>query len=163
MTKISKFISGILLGSIILSSCTNADSSKATTEEATKPKLDLTVAKKEIEAVYKNISDLFAKHDSVGIANLYTKDAKLMFANAPAVVGRAAIQSVFANIVNSPITSVNFETIDVFGTEDLLAEEGKITIYEKDKVISEEKSIALWKKEDGKWKMFRDISNKNTK
>ena len=136
---------------------------KATTAEATKLKFDLTVAKKEIEAVYKNIIDLFAKHDSVGIANLYTKDAKLMFANVPAVVGRPAIQSVFAAMVNSPVTGVNFETIEVFGTEDLLAEEGKITIYIKDKVIAEEKSIALWKKEDGKWKMFRDISNKNTK
>ena len=163
MTKISKFTSGVFLCSIILSSCNNGDSSKATTEEATKPKFDLTVAKKEIEAANQNTMDLFAKHDSVGIANLYTKDAKLMFANAPAVVGRAAIQSVFSGIVNSPVTSVNFETIEVFGTEDLLAEVGKITIYIKDKVIAEEKSIALWKKEDGKWKMFRDISNKNTK
>ena len=163
MTKISKFTSCILLGSIILSSCNNGDSSKATTEEATKPKFDLTVAKKEIEATNQNIIDLFAKHDSVGIANLYTKDAKLMFAQAPAVVGRAAIQSVFAGIVNSPVTSVNFETIEVFGTEDLLAEEGKIKIYIKDKVIAEEKSIVLWKKEDGKWKIFRDISNTNTK
>ena len=146
-----------------MSSCNNCDLNKATTAEATKLKFDLTVAKKEIEAVYKNIIDLFAKHDSVGIANLYTKDAKLMFANVPAVVGRPAIQSVFAAMVNSPVTGVNFETIEVFGTEDLLAEEGKITIYIKDKVIAEEKSIALWKKEDGKWKMFRDISNKNTK
>ena len=163
MTKVLKFTSGFLLGLIILSSCNNADSSKATTEEATKPKFDLTVAKKEIEAVYKNIIDLFAKHDSVGIANLYTKDAKLMFANVPAVVGRPAIQNVFAAMVNSPVTGVNFETVDVFGTEDLLAEEGKITIYVKDKIVAEEKSIVLWKKEDGKWKMFRDISNKNTK
>ena len=163
MTKILKFTFFFLFGLTILSSCNNGDSSKATTEEATKPKFDLTVAKKEIEAVYKNIIDLFAKHDSVGIANLYTKDAKLMFANVPAVVGRAAIQNVFAAMVNSPVIGVNFETIEVFGTEDLLAEEGKITIYIKDKVIAEEKSIALWKKEDGKWKMFRDISNKNTK
>ena len=163
MTKISKFTSCVLLGSIILSSCNNGDSSKAMTDKETKPTFDLTVAKKEIEAVNQNIIDLFAKHDSVGIANLYTKDAKLMFANAPAVVGRAAIQSVFAGIVNSPVTSVNFETIDVFGTEDLLAEEGKIKIYIKDKIITEEKSIVLWKKEEGKWKMFRDISNTNTK
>ena len=163
MKKVLKFTFFFLFGLIILSSCNNADSSKATTEEATKPKFDLTVAKKEIEAANQNTIDLFAKHDSVGIANLYTKDAKLMFANTPAVVGRAAIQSVFAGIVNSPVTSVNFETIDVFGTEDLLAEEGKITIYIKEKVIAEEKSIVLWKKEDGKWKMFRDISNTNTK
>ena len=114
-----------------MSSCNNGDLNKATTAEATKLKFDLTVAKKEIEAVYKNIIDLFAKHDSVGIANLYTKDAKLMFANVPAVVGRPAIQSVFAAMVNSPVTGVNFETIEVFGTEDLLAEEGKITIYIK--------------------------------
>ena len=163
MTKISKFTSCVLLGSIILSSCNNADASKASTDEASKPKFDLTVAKKEIEAVNQNIIDLFAKDDSVGIVNLYTKDAKLLFADAPAVVGRAAIQSVFSGIVNSPVTRVNFETIDVFGTDDLLAEEGKIKIYIKDKVIAEEKSIVLWKKEEGKWKMFRDISNINTK
>ena len=163
MKKILKFTSCFLLGSIILSSCNNGDSSKAMTAEATKLKFDLTVAKKEIEAANQNTIDLFAKHDSVGMANLYTKDAKLLFANAPAVVGRAAIQSVFSGIVNSPVTSVNFETIEVFGSEDLLAEEGKIRIYIKDKVVSEEKSIVLWKKEDGKWKMFRDISNTNTK
>lgn len=160
---ISKFTSCVLLGSIILSSCNNADASKASTDEASKPKFDLTVAKKEIEAVNQNIIDLFAKDDSVGIVNLYTKDAKLLFANAPAVVGRAAIQSVFSGIVNSIVTWVNFETIDVFGKEDLLAEEVKITIYVKGKIVAEEKSIVLWKKEDGKWKMFRDISNTNTK
>ena len=163
MTKLLNFTSCFLLSSIILSSCNDVDSSKATTAEATKPKFDLTVAKKEIEAANQNTSDLFTKHDSVGIANLYTKDAKLMFANVPAVVGRPAIQSVFAAMVNSPVTGVNFETIEVFGTEDLLAEEGKITIYIKDKIVAEEKSILLWKKEDGKWKMFRDITNKNTK
>ena len=104
MTMISKFTSCVLLGSIILSSCNNADASKASTDEASKPKFDLTVAKKEIEAVNQNIIDLFAKDDSVGIVNLYTKDAKLLFANAPAVVGRAAIQSVFSGIVNSIVT-----------------------------------------------------------
>ena len=72
MTKISKFTSGVFLCSIILSSCTNGDSSKATTEEATKPKFDLTVAKKEIEATNQNIIDLFAKHDSVGILDTST-------------------------------------------------------------------------------------------
>ena len=95
MKKVLKFTSCFLLGSIILSSCKNGDSAKAMPEEETKPKFDLTVAKKEIEAANQNTIDLFAKHDSVGIANLYTKDAKLLFANAPAVVGRAAIQSVF--------------------------------------------------------------------
>jgi hypothetical protein len=50
----------------------------------------------------------------------------------------------------------------VFGTEDLLAEEGEVTIYVKDKAVAEEKYIVLWKKVDGKWKLFRDIANSNS-
>lgn len=47
-------------------------------------------------------------------------------------------------------------------SEDLLAEEGGVTIYVKDEVVSQEKFIVLWKKVNGQWKVFRDISNPNT-
>lgn len=45
------------------------------------------------------------------------------------------------------------------GNEDLLAEEGNITIYVQDQVVGQEKFIVLWKKENGQWKAMRDIAN----
>jgi len=163
MTKISLTATGFLLGLTILTSCNNTDTSKETAVKETKPKFDLSIAKKEIEVTNQNFMDFVAKGDTVGIANLYTTDAKLMFAGAPSVDGKVSIRSAFAGILKSGVTKVDYKAIAVFGTEELIAEEGKVTVFEKDKPVAEEKSIILWKQEDGKWKIFRDISNSNSK
>lgn len=161
MTKISLFASGLLIGFSILSSCNNADTSKTKAEKESKTPFDLTVAKKEIEEANREFMNLVAKGDSIGLANSYTADAKFMSAGAPAVVGRKNIQSAMSEIIKSGITKVDLRLKEVFGTEDLIAEEGELTLYVKDKAIAEEKYIVLWKKEDGKWKLFRDIFNSN--
>ena len=159
MKKISLLTSILLIGFTMLSGCNNADTSKTTTEN--KSNFDLTVARKEIEEANRNFMDLVAKGDSVGLANAYTTDAKFMSAGAPAVVGRANIQKAMSGIVKSGITKVDLRLKEVFGTEDLIAEEGELTLYVKNDAVSEEKYIVLWKKEDGKWKLFRDIFNSN--
>lgn len=161
MTKISLFISSLLIVSAILSSCNNGDDSNAMAEKENKSVFDLTVAKKEIEEANRNFMELVAKGDSVGLANSYTIDAKFMSAGTPAVAGRANIQHAMSEIVKSGITKVDLRLKEVFGTEDLIAEEGELTLYVKNEVVAEEKYIVLWKKEDGKWKLFRDIFNSN--
>ena len=100
MTKISQTATSLFLGLTILSSCNNADTSKQVAEKDVKPKFDLTVAKKEIEDVNQKFMDLVAKGDTVGIANLYTTDAKLMSAGAPSVEGKVNIQSAFAGFIS---------------------------------------------------------------
>lgn len=105
--------------------------------------------------------NLVAKGDSVGLANSYTTDAKFMSTGAPAVAGRVNIQHAMSDIVKSGITKVDLRLKEVFGTEDLIAEEGELTLYVKNEAVAEEKYIVLWKKEDGKWKLFRDIFNSN--
>lgn len=161
MKKKSLLTLSLFCGLTILSSCNNADTSKATANTETKPTFDLTVAKKEIEEANRIFMDLVAKGDSVGLSNSYTTDAKFMSAGAPAVVGRANIQKAMSDIVTSGITKVDIRLKEVFGTEDLIAEEGELTLYVKNDVVAEEKYIVLWKKEDGKWKLFRDIFNSN--
>ena len=161
MTKASLFASSLLIGFTILSSCNNADNSKTNAEKESKPKFDLTVARKEIEEANRDFMELVAKGDSVGLANSYTTDAKFMSAGAPAVVGRANIQKAMSDIVKSGITKVDLRLIEVFGTEDLIAEEGELTLFVKNDTVGKEKYIVLWKKEDGKWKLFRDIFNSN--
>ena len=145
----------------MLGSCNTTDTVNKSTKADNKSSFDLTVAKTEIEAANKNFMDLVAKGDSIGLANAYTADAKFMNAGAPAVVGRANIQKAMSEIVKSGITKVDLRLKDVFGTEDLIAEEGELTLYVKNNAVAEEKYIVLWKKEDGKWKLFRDIFNTN--
>jgi ketosteroid isomerase-like protein len=155
------FISSLFIAFLMLNGCNNAESTKTTAATESTPAFDLTNAKKEIEGANQNFMDMLAKGDSVGLANGYTTDGELMFDGAPSIVGRPAIQSAFSGIINSGITKADMKTKNVYGNEDMVAEEGVVNLYVKDQNVAEEKYIVLWKKEDGKWKMFRDISNSN--
>lgn len=154
MKTFNTFLVTTLLSSTLFFSCKDAAS-----EAPAKSTFDLTTAKTEIEAANKMTMDAFAKGDSVAIANMYADDAKLMFTGMPAVVGKAGIQSVFGGIIKSGVTKIELTTNEVWGTEDLLAEEGGVKIYVKDQVVGQEKFIVLWKKVGGQWKVLRDISN----
>lgn len=161
MKKTSLFALSLLFGLTMLSSCNNGAASKTTAATQNEPSFDLSVVKSEIEAADRNFMDLFAKKDSVGLANLYTEDAKFMSPGAPAAVGRANIQTAMSQLFNSGITSLDLRLMEVYGTEELIAEEGEFTLYVNDKAVADQKYIVLWKKEDGKWKLFRDIFNSN--
>ncbi|MEB8346819.1 hypothetical protein OO010_12225, partial [Flavobacteriaceae bacterium KMM 6898] len=80
---------------------------------------------------------------------------------APAVTGRKNIQSALSGIMNSGVTNINLTTIDVWGMENLITEEGEISLLVEDAEVYKGKYIVLWKKVDGKWKLFRDIFNSN--
>ncbi|WP_439505797.1 YybH family protein [Sediminibacterium sp.] len=157
MKSINKLLVTSILMSTLFFSCKDASS-----EEPAKIPFNLAVAKTEIEAANQQTMDAFAKSDSVAIANMYTEDAKLMFTGMPAASGKAAIQSVFGGIIKSGVTKIELKTSEVWGNEDLLAEEGGVNIYVKDQIVGQEKFIVLWKKVNGQWKVFRDISNSNT-
>ena len=163
MKKIFKFSSQLtmLTTLALLTISTQSCNEKPKEKEATTNEFSLTTAKAEIEEANRNYMELFAKKNSVGLANTYTVDAKLMKAGAPSVVGKANIQKAWNDIINSGLTRIDLKTENVFGTEDLIAEEGIVTLFVKNDTVGVEKYIVLWKKEDGKWKLFRDIFNSN--
>ena len=131
-------------------------------EQPTVANFNLTTAKAEIEEANRNFMALIAAGDSIGLANSYTVDAKFMSAGAPSVVGRANIQTAMSNIIQSGITKADIRLQNVYGTEDLIAEEGELTLFVGEDAVAVEKYIVLWKKEDGRWKLFRDIFNSNS-
>ena len=151
-----------LLVSILAISCNEAEK-PATVVEETKPVFSLDSARKEIEDINRVFMDYVAKGDSVAIGNLYTQDAKVMFAGNPTAVGRSSIQSLFGGMLKSGITKADLKIIALFGNDDLLVEEGEVTVYVKDKVAGVDRYLVAWKKEDGKWKLFRDIANSASK
>ena len=125
--------------------------------------VDNATLKKEIEAANIEFAGFIAKGDSVGMANFYTEDAKLMFANAPAIVGRKNIQTAIHNVLGSGIAKAEFKAIDVWGTSDFVSEEGQASLFDNAGTqVIKDKYIVLWKKEAGKWKPFRDISNSDS-
>ena len=162
MKKIAKLLMTLALTVLFISSLTSCkETAKEMPETVIEPEYDLSAAKAEIEAANKEFMALFAATDSVGVANLYTQDAKFMITGAPAVSGRASIQSVLSAIMNSGVSSIDLRTIEVWGTEDLLVEEGELSLFAGDTEADQGKYIVAWVKEDGKWKLFRDIFNSN--
>ena len=121
---------------------------------------DMDAAKKAIEERNNMFMDLFNKSDTIGLANLYTKDAKLMGANTGSVVGRSNIQSAFAGFINAGAAKIEIKTNELWGDENMLVSEDAWKLFTKDGTeIDHGKAMVIWKKEDGKWKLFRDIFN----
>jgi len=125
-------------------------------------RFNLTTARAEIEKENRIFMELVASGDAAGLADCFTSDAKFMSPGAPAVVGRADIQKAMSGILESGITGLDTRVENIYGTADLIATEGELTLFVDGDAVSEEKYIALWKKEDGRWKMFRDIFNSNS-
>lgn len=143
--------------------CSNtADESGTNTAYEEKAKsFDLAAARKIIDSTNAVFGSMVSKGDSVGLASLYTSDAKFMMPNMPTASGRSAVQSAFAGLFAAMGTpNLTLTSSDVWGTEELITEVGTYTMTDKaGKEIDKGKYIDLWKMEDGKWKLHRDIFN----
>jgi len=126
-----------------------------------RPTFDIAGAKKIIDSLNVVFGSMVSKGDSVGLASLYTSDAKLMVPNMPTASGRSSIQSAFAGLFAEMGTpGLTLTTSDIWGTEELITEVGTYTMTDKaGKQVDKGKYIDLWKMEDGKWKLHRDIFN----
>ncbi len=141
----------------LTSSCQN--NSKENTAQQKVATFNLDSAKKSIDDQNVAFQKAFENSDSVGLANLFTSDGKMFMPGAPSIVGRSAIASIAAVFIKMNIKR-QAKTIDVWGNEDLLAEEGTFSLFDqKGTEIEHAKYLVLWKKEDGQWKLFRDMWN----
>ncbi|MEI7959883.1 MAG: DUF4440 domain-containing protein [Chitinophagaceae bacterium] len=126
----------------------------------TKPAFDLANAKKEIEAADQALVEFMAKGDSAGMASAYSKDGLLMLNNMPSVKGNDQLAAVWGSFIRAGVSKLTLTTLEVWGDENFVTEEGLFEIKTKeDAPIDKGKYLVLWKKEDGKWKVHRDISN----
>jgi ketosteroid isomerase-like protein len=143
------------------SNTTKESSSDTATEKETKSSFDLSAVKKVIDSTNTVFGSMISKGDSVGLASLYTSDAKFMAEHMPTASGRAGVQSAFAGLFAAMGTpGLTLTANEVWGTEELVTEVGSYTMTDKTgKEIDKGKYIDLWKMEDGKWKIHRDIYN----
>jgi uncharacterized protein (TIGR02246 family) len=141
----------------LVSSC--KDNSKEKTTELAAATFNLDSAKKSIENQNAAFQKAFENSDSVGLANLFTSDGKMMMPGAPSIVGRPAITSTVAMFMKMNIKR-QAKTIDIWGNADLLAEEGTASLFDQNGAeIEHAKYLVIWKKEDGQWKLSRDMWN----
>ena len=149
-----KFLSVVLITGL-LSSCNNEG---AKTEAAAGFSLDS--AKAAIAANSTVYGACFGSGDSTAFANCYTSDACISPTGMPKMCGKQAILGFFNGGRKMGITNIALTTEEVMGGREAVVETGKYEMFVGDKVSVEKgKYIVVWKEENGKWKMHRDIWN----
>lgn len=100
--------------------------------------------------------------DSAALAATYTEDAQLLPPGAPVVVGRSAIGAFWQGMFDMGVADGALETLELDVYDDTAAEVGQGILKTKEgDVIAMAKYIVLWKRENGAWKLHRDIYNMN--
>jgi uncharacterized protein (TIGR02246 family) len=151
--------------SVLAPSCnttTNKSKNTPTNKESGKPKPDMEKIKAEIQALNTIWANAVNTNDARTILSLYADDAISMPDDAPALIGKAAIQKdVETSAANSKgLISVTYITEEVFGDEQLVTERGNVIAKDSSgKVAYTEKYIQIWEKRNDQWQVIREIYN----
>lgn len=121
---------------------------------------DLTDAKAAISESNKTYSEGFVKGDVNLFTNKYTKDGCIMPVSAPKLCGSEAIGMFFKGAQAMGVKNIILTTEEVMGGAEAVVETGTYELLgDTNKSLDKGKFIVVWKMEDGKWKMHRDIFN----
>lgn len=154
---LSRYTLPLFASLLLLNACQSSGNDQSA---AAKPEFDLVKAGKEINEANAEFIELFNNSDSTGLANMFTTDGKSMEPNEPAYTGREAIRRHYAIVMSAGASTLELTTSGLWGDEKLLAEEGVFSFMNKKNIVMDKgKYIVLWKKEEGKWKLFRDCYN----
>jgi len=163
MKQLLRLIVIFSITSVLFISCggNTTESTKGAATEKEGSSFDLAAAKKAIDSTNEVFGSMVSKGDSVGLASLYTSDAKFMAEHIPTASGRAAIQTAFAGLFAAMGTpGLKLTANEVSGNGDMVSEVGTYSMTDKSgKETDKGKYIVLWKMEDGKWKLYRDCFN----
>lgn len=144
-----------LLLAVILFSCTSRNTGK----KSNRP-FSIDSVKAHIIKMNESYSQRFMSNDTAYYADRYCKDAQVFSPGVPAVVSRDSIIKFFYGDGSNTDATIELPIGDVYGNEDMVVEEGTYNFPDgKGGSLDKGKFIALWKEEDGKWKLYREIWN----
>jgi ketosteroid isomerase-like protein len=140
---------------VILFSCNNVKN-----KETAEIKFDMESVKNHIIEMNKTYSNRFTTNDSVFYTERYCKDAEVYSPGMAAVKGRDSIRSFFYQNGTNTETKIELPAGNFYGNEIMVIEEGTYNFPDgKGGSFDKGKFIAVWKQEDGKWKLYREIWN----
>jgi uncharacterized protein (TIGR02246 family) len=115
-----------------------------------------------IEGRNKAFMEAVGRGDLAAVTALYTSDGQVLPPNAEAAKGHEAIHAFWQAIGGMGVKRAQLDTREVEGHGDTAIEVGAYTLFgEGDQALDNGKYIVIWKKEDGQWKLHRDIFNSN--
>jgi uncharacterized protein (TIGR02246 family) len=111
-----------------------------------------------VEAVNQKLMAALLRGDSAAVADLYTKDGQVFPPYSEAVSGRPAVERFWRAAIDSGIRRVALTTSEVVRKGDSAYEVGNYAVTgDKHESLARGKYIVIWKREQGRWKLHRDI------
>ena len=115
------------------------------------------------KATSKAWNEAFNAGDAKALAALYAPDAMLLPPNAEPVKGRKSIEEFWAGFIEGVKGKLEIQEVpvpEVLVQGDLAYSLGRFTILDVDgEVVDRGKYVAIWKRGDGQWRVYRDILN----
>jgi len=117
--------------------------------------------KAHIKKEVSNFEEELRKGDSTAMAAHYSSDALVMPPNSEEVKG-SGIVNMWGAAMRMGIKDAKLNITDISGGGDVYAETGTYEMFGADKKsLDKGKYVVVWKKDNGNWKMYRDIWNSN--
>jgi len=117
-------------------------------------------ARAAIEAQNRKFIQAIEKGDAKALADLYTTNAMVLPSNSDFVKGRDAIKALFQGLMDSGVKGGSLTATEVEQFGDTANEVGVYMMKDAGgKEVDRGKYIVVWKRENGQWKLHRDIFN----
>lgn len=143
---------------ILITGCSEKKSEAKTDDETMA--LDMIAMRKIVDEENAVFAKAFISGDSTTMIDHYTVDGKLFPPNSTTVTGRVAIAKLIKQYLTYGIKEFNDETTSLYGDDDNIIEEGNLFMGDgKGNTIDKGKYICIWKKVDGKWKVYSNMWN----
>jgi len=131
---------------------------------AAPPGVDLNAEALNIRELDRQWLAAFQEKDMEGAVRFFARDAVLMPAHTPAIVGREQILAWFESWLQNPTVSSTFapDVVEVAASGDLAYDRGTYHFTSdtaEGRVADSGKYLIVWKMIDGEWKAIFDISN----
>ena len=108
-----------------------------------------------------NFEEELRRGDSSAMAAHYALDATVMSPNSEPVKGNN-IANFWGGAIRMGVKDVKLNITDISGDGDVYAETGTYEMFgAENKTLDKGKYVVVLKKENGNWKMYRDIWNSN--
>ena len=115
-----------------------------------------------IEEENRILTSTFAGGDASAMAAMYTENGQLLPSNSEFITGREQIASFWQQVMDMGITTLELQTLEVEGFGETASEVGRYKLGgDAGEILDQGKYVVVWKKEDGQWKLHRDIWNTN--
>lgn len=155
-----KYLFVAFLAITSVQACTS--SGEKTETAAVTPAINLDSAKAAIAASNAIFGSCWATNDSAAFVARYSSDACINPPNAPQMCGSQAIGAFYRGGYAMGIRKIQLTTKEVSSADPYVIETGEFQVEaDKGLVLDNGKFIVVWKKENGQWKMFKDIWNSN--